>query len=126
MSSIKKLSNLNFSSLLGDDQKLVFFVGAGSSTDSPSLMPSAHETMKTLIKFACSQSEIEKVTQIEDLRFETLLEIFYEILDNELSLADLYVQNNIPNVVHFFLVEMAERGHFIMTANFDSLIEHAM
>ncbi|MFX1354910.1 MAG: tetratricopeptide repeat protein [Promethearchaeota archaeon] len=126
MSSIKKLSSLNFSDLLGDDQKLVFLVGAGSSIDSPSLMPSAYEIMKTLIKFACVESEIEKINQIEELKFETLLEIFYETLDNELLLADLYLQNSIPNLAHFFLVEMAKRGHFIMTANFDSLIEHAM
>ncbi len=126
MNSMQKLTDLRFSDLLGDNKKLVFLTGAGSSIESPSSMPSARKVMETLIKYTCVKSEIEKILQIEELKFEILIEIFQDTFDKELSFANFYLENDKPNIIHFFLAEMLKKGHFLMTSNFDSLVEHAL
>ncbi|MFX1495275.1 MAG: hypothetical protein ACFFBZ_13395, partial [Promethearchaeota archaeon] len=110
MSSIQKLVELSFSDLLGDAKKLVFLAGAGSSIESPSSMPSAQKVMETLIKYTCPKSEIEKILQLEELRFEILIEIFQDTFDSDLSFANFYLENDKPNIIHFFLAEMLKKG----------------
>ncbi len=63
---------------------------------------------------------------LEQLRFEGLVEIFRDRLDHELKVIDYYGESDKPNVQHFFLAEMIKKGHFVMTTNFDFLIEYAL
>ena len=125
LSTVKK-SNLNINELFKSDEKLTFLVGAGASVDSPSQLPSTSNTMKALIKFSCTKSEVEKILNIQGLSFETLLGIILNSLNDDLKVLDFYLENDKPNITHFVLGEMLKKGHFVITTNFDFLIEHAL
>ncbi|MHA1478205.1 MAG: SIR2 family protein, partial [Promethearchaeota archaeon] len=124
MSSIKK-SNLNINELISEEEKLTFLVGAGASVESPSQLPAASEVIKALIKFSCSKSEIDKILKIQDLPFEILSGIILESLD-DVKFLDFYQESDKPNLGHFVLAEMIKKGAFIITTNFDYLLEYAL
>ncbi|MFX1479415.1 MAG: tetratricopeptide repeat protein [Promethearchaeota archaeon] len=108
----------------GDNYSII--AGAGCSIDAPSNMPTGNKIMEEIIKFACAKSEIENILKIEGLRFEILLEIIRNLLDNELKILGYLEECNKPNILHFFLTEMINRGNNVITTNFDFLIEHAI
>ncbi len=118
--------NLELKKLLKDDQKYIFIAGAGCSVNSPSNLPSSSEIMEEIIKFTCAESEIESISKLEGLRFETLLEIIRNQFDNDLKIIEYFEQCKKPNIIHFFLAEMINKGHAVITTNFDFLIEHAL
>ena len=118
--------SLRIETLLGNNQKLTFLVGAGCSVDAPSCQPAGRSMMDAMIKFSCAESEVDKISKIEELRFEALVEIIRDNLDPNLKIIDFYGQCDKPNIQHFYLAEMINKGHFIMTTNFDFLIEHAL
>jgi len=118
--------NLKIKDLITPDAKLTFLVGAGSSMDPPSCLPTGEKMMKAIIEYTCAESEIEKILELDDLRFEQLVEIVRDRLDTELKIIDYYGQCKIPNKQHFFLAEMIKNGHFVLTTNFDFLIEYAL
>jgi len=124
LSSIKK-SNLNINKLISEDEKLTFLVGAGASVGSPSKLPAASEVIKALIKFSCSKSEINKILKIQDLPFEILAGIILESL-NDVKFLDFYQESDKPNLEHFVLAEMIKKGAYIITTNFDFLLECAL
>ncbi|MFX1295888.1 MAG: tetratricopeptide repeat protein [Promethearchaeota archaeon] len=117
---------LDIKELLTGDDKLTFLVGAGCSIDSPSCMPTGPEMIEAIVRFSCTKSEIEKILKLDGLRFEALVEIFRDNLDKNLKLIEYYALCDKPNIQHFFLAEMLKKGHFVMTTNFDFLIEHAL
>ncbi|MFX1258921.1 MAG: tetratricopeptide repeat protein [Promethearchaeota archaeon] len=124
-----KPTNFTINNLFTDDTKLTFLVGAGCSVDAPSCLPAGRAMMEAIIKYSCAESELEKLLKLVksgELRFESLVEIIRDQLDPELKLIDYYGQCNKPNHQHFFLAEMIKKGHFVMTTNFDSLIEYAL
>ena len=124
LSSIKK-SNLNINKLISEDEKLTFLVGAGASIGSPSKLPAASEVIKELIKFSCSKSEIDKILKLQDLPFEILSGIILESLD-DVKFLDFYQESDKPNLEHIVLAEMIKNGAFIITSNFDFLLEYAL
>jgi len=111
------------------DKKLTFLVGAGCSIDKPSSLPSGRDMMKSIVEFSCHEDfkdEIEILVNNDELRFEQLGEIFTDLLDNDLQCIDYFSECSHPNSIHFFLAKMIQKGHFVITTNFDSLIEHAL
>ncbi len=82
--------------------------------------------MDAMIRFAFPESEFEKIRKIDTLRFETLVELIQKNLDKDLHLIDYYGLCDKPNPQHFFIARMIEKGNFVMTTNFDYLIEHAL
>jgi len=122
-----KLTNLKINDLITPEAKLTFLVGAGCSIDPPSCLPNGKEMMKAIIEYTCAESEVDKISELDDLRFEQLIEIVRENgLDKDLKIIDYYGQCDQPNLQHFFLAEMIKNGHFVMTTNFDFLIEFAL
>ncbi|GAH00133.1 unnamed protein product, partial [marine sediment metagenome] len=120
------LTNLKIKDLINDDAKLTFLVGAGCSVDEPSCLPAGRTMIEAIVKYACAKTEIEKILKLEGLRFEQLVEIVRDRLDKELKIIDYYGQCDKPNLQHFFLAEMIKKGNFVMTTNFDFLIEAAL
>jgi len=57
---------------------------------------------------------------------KALIEIVRDYLDPELKIIDFYGECENPNIQHFFLVEMIKKGNFVITTNFDFLIEYAL
>ncbi len=123
------LTDLTIKDLFSDNSKLTFLVGAGCSADPPSCLPMGHTMMEAIIKYTCAESEIKKLLNLVEsrkLRFEWLMEIISDNLDKEFKIIDYYSQCNKPNLQHFFLADMIRKGQFIMTTNFDFLIEYAL
>ncbi|MHA1193019.1 MAG: hypothetical protein ACTSP9_12080 [Promethearchaeota archaeon] len=65
-----KLTNLTVRDLFTPDAKLTFLVGAGCSVDPPSCLPAGRTMMEAIIDYTCAESEIKKIKELEDLRFE--------------------------------------------------------
>ena len=120
------LTNLKIRDLISPDAKLTFLVGAGCSVDSPSSLAAGRKMIEDIVEYTCAESEIQKILDLEELRFEQLVEIVRNWLDKELKIIDYYGQCDKPNLQHFFLAEMIKKGNFVMTTNFDFLIEHAL
>lgn len=121
-----KRVNITLNDLLPKGEQLTFLVGAGCSVDAPSCLPAGRPMMNAIINHVTAESEHEKLAKLQEIRFESLVEIVRDNLDPELKIIDYYTQCDKPNLQHFFLASMIERGHFVMTTNFDLLIEHAM
>ena len=121
-----KLLKINPIKLLRDSKKLTFLVGAGCSSESPSNLSTAKPMMKAIIEYSCPKSEIQKILNFNELRFEELIEIFRDILDPDLTILDYYGESTKPNLQHMFLAQMIKKGNFVITTNFDSLIEYAL
>ncbi|MFX1463861.1 MAG: tetratricopeptide repeat protein [Promethearchaeota archaeon] len=121
-----KQTNLKIKNLFGNGEKLTFLIGAGCSVDAPSNVPDGNAIKKELISYFCAESEIENILKIEDLKLEQILEIIYSSLDEDPKIADYFGLFNKPNLQHFFLADYINKGHFVMTTNFDFLIESAL
>ena len=120
------LTNLTIKDILAEEPKLTFLVGAGCSMDAPSCLPAGYPMMEAIVKYTCAESEVKKILEMEELRFEALVEIVRDALDPNLKIIDFYGLCDKPNVQHFFLAEMIKKGKFVITTNFDFLIEHAL
>ena len=121
--------DLNIEKLLFSEEKLTFLVGAGCSVDRPSCLPDGHSMMKAIINYSCANLEKARIVELMTsgkLRFEQLVEVFRDRLDKDLKIINLYGESKHPNIQHFFLADMIKRGHFVMTTNFDFLIEYAL
>lgn len=121
-----KPSNLTIRDLITSDEKLTFLAGAGCSVEHPSCLPAGRPMMDTIINYICAKPEIEKIKKLEQLRFEALIEIVRDNLDPELKIIDFYSECENPNIQHFFLADMIKKGNFVITTNFDFLIEYAL
>jgi len=121
-----KLTNLTIRDFITPDSKLTFLAGAGCSIDPPSCLPAGRAMMDAIIDYTCAESEIEGIKTLKKLRFEALMEIVREELDKELKIIDFYSLCDKPNLQHLFLADMITRGSFVITTNFDFLIEYAL
>ena len=101
---MKEESDFDFNSLFKKKDKLVFLIGAGCSVDSPSCLPAGRWMIETIVRYTCPESEISKILEIKELRFEALVEIIRDRMDEELKLIEYYAQCNKPNIQHFLLV----------------------
>ena len=119
-------TKLTIQDLFTENAKLTFLIGAGCSVDASSCLAAGRKMMDAIINYTCAESEKEKLIQLKQLRFEQLVEIIRDNVDSELKVIDYYGQCDTPNLQHFFLAEMIKKGHFVMTTNFDFLIEHAL
>ncbi|MFX1294819.1 MAG: tetratricopeptide repeat protein [Promethearchaeota archaeon] len=126
MSAIKHPIKFKLKEFLMDNAPKTFLIGAGCSIEPPSCLPAGRKMIEAIINYTCIESEIEKILTLEGLRFEALVEIVRDRLDPDLRLIDYLGVCDKPNLQHFFLAEMIKRGHFLMTTNFDFLIEYAL
>jgi len=112
--------------LIGESRNLVFLVGSGVSIEEPSLLVSAQTAMKHIINYICAETEIEELLELDELKFENLIQILNNQLDPNLKILDYYGLCEKPNFQHFYLAEMIKEGNTVFTTNFDSLIEQAL
>jgi tetratricopeptide (TPR) repeat protein len=117
--------NTTLKELLTED-RLTFLIGAGCSIDPPSSLAAGRQMMGAIIRYASPESEAPKLLALDDLRFEALVETFRDVLDRDLRLLDYFGECDRPNLHHLFLAEMLQKGNFVVTTNFDFLIEHAL
>ena len=118
--------DISIKDLIHTKNRLTFLVGAGISIDSPSYLASGNEMKEAIIKFGCEQKYIDDILQLKNLRFETLVGIFQNLFDKELKIIDYYGNCDKPNLQHYFFAYMLKNGNYLMTTNFDCLIELAL
>lgn len=130
-----KLTNLTIKDFITPEAELTFLVGAGCSVNPPSCLPLGRTMIEALINYTCADSEINKIlgkeeledgSKLDGLRFEQLIEIVRDRLDPKLKIIDFYGLCDKPNIQHFFLADMIKKGQFVITTNFDFLIEYAL
>ncbi|MBD3230182.1 MAG: tetratricopeptide repeat protein [Candidatus Lokiarchaeota archaeon] len=114
------------SSIFTDQEKLTFLAGAGISMDAPSNLPSARQIIRTLLEYISPDEEIDKILQLDMLRYELIVEILQEVWDTELIFMDYFDLITEPNFLHLFLANAIKHHHYVLTTNFDYLIEHAL
>lgn len=114
---------INFDHLL--DDKITFLVGAGISVDAPTCLPTGTEMIQAILKTTCNEDMLSLKT-LSGLRFELLVDIIRQIIDPELSIIDYFSVCDKPNIYHLYLAEMIKKGHFVITTNFDYLLELAL
>ncbi|MFX0063989.1 MAG: tetratricopeptide repeat protein [Candidatus Hermodarchaeota archaeon] len=125
-SSIYEPYELDLRKLLINGEKLTFLAGAGISIDSPSCLSSARQMMDAIIRFGAAKAAIEEILKIKNLRYEHVVQEFRDQYDRELKLMNYFEESAQPNRNHQFLAQMIKTGHYVMTTNFDYLIERAI
>jgi tetratricopeptide (TPR) repeat protein len=127
---IIKLSNtpdINQSALLFNEKRpYTFLVGAGISMDPPSNVPSARMFVRELFNYYAPKNEIDTLSKLEALRYEFLVEKIQNLFDEELTFLNYLDWVTHPNANHLFLANMILRYNFVITTNFDYLIELAV
>jgi len=116
----------NLEDLFHPKKNLTFLVGAGVSMDAPTNMPSAREIVKSLMEFCAPSEEIDNLLSLNLLRYELVVEKIQDIFDEKLKFMDYLELVSSPNILHFFLAHLIKRGNYVITTNFDYLIEYAL
>lgn len=117
---------MSFNGIFTDNTKFTFLIGAGCSTDPPSNLPTGRQMIEALFEKTCPESLLNDLISIDILRFEQLVQIIQETLDPNLNFIDYYALCESPNYQHKFLANAIQEGNFVMTTNFDNLIEQAL
>ncbi|MHA2180361.1 MAG: tetratricopeptide repeat protein [Promethearchaeota archaeon] len=116
----------NFKDYLLHKNKITFLVGAGISMDAPSNLPSAQGFSQTLLKYITPIEEFEKISSLEGLRYEMVIERVQNGYDENLWFMDYLDLIEKYNKIHLFLAHSIKMGKNVITTNFDYLIEHAL
>ncbi|NVM36246.1 MAG: tetratricopeptide repeat protein [Candidatus Lokiarchaeota archaeon] len=116
----------DFKDLFSETRLYTYLVGAGISMDPPSCVPSARKFVHELFKYYAPEEEIEKLSSLESLRYEFLVEKVQNLFDKELKFLDYLQRVKEPNAIHIFLANMIMRYNYVITTNFDYLIERAL
>jgi len=118
---VKEIANL-----FSEKRAYTFLVGAGISMDPPSGVPSARMFVNELLKYYAPDNEIEDLTRLDSLRYELLVEKIQDLFDKDIKFLDYLDEVKEPNANHVFLANMIMRYNYVVTTNFDFLIEIAL
>lgn len=126
-------------------KKYAILVGAGISLDTPANFPIASSIMNAIIDGISPSSDIanslKKLKIREDgdyagmsmeyrltgdfIRFEMLIDVISQF-DHDLNVLDAIRYYKTPNLNHYNLAKLAILGNYVITPNFDDLIERAI
>ncbi|MBN2152243.1 MAG: tetratricopeptide repeat protein, partial [Candidatus Lokiarchaeota archaeon] len=112
--------------IAGDERPITFLVGAGCSVESPSCISSGRQMIEALVNQFCPETELGMILGMKDLRYEEVVERIRDVVDHDLNIIDYFSLCDKPNAQHFFLAAMMKKGHYVMTTNFDFLVEQAL
>ncbi|MFX1253713.1 MAG: tetratricopeptide repeat protein [Promethearchaeota archaeon] len=116
-------------SLFPQNEQFSFLVGAGISIEPPTNLPSARVIASLLLKHIVPKTEletIENLNALEALRYETIIELIEDIFDGSLTFMNYFELDFSPNLIHYFLAHAISQQHYILTTNFDYMIEKAL
>ncbi len=113
-------------SLFSPTFNYTFLVGAGVSMDAPTNMPSAVKIVRSLLNLCAPPEEVENLLLLDKLRYELVVEKIQDEFDEDLKFLDYLEKVTSPNAIHMFLGNAIVRGNYVVTTNFDYLIEQAL
>nr|MDO8119422.1 SIR2 family protein [Candidatus Sigynarchaeota archaeon] len=106
------------------EQKL-YLAGAGISMEPPSCLPSARTIMDAILAFITDPETIASIKQIPGLRYEYVVQMFRDSVDDDLKVLDFFERAMKPNFIHQILAKEMKNKNCVLTTNFDYLIETA-
>ena len=121
----EEISISNLKSIFIQSSLFTFLVGAGISMDTPSCVPSAYEFTQNLLKLVIPTEYLEKILAFP-IRYELMIELWQKYFDHQISFLDYLEIITLPNLLHFFLAYVLLKEHYVITTNFDYLIERAI
>jgi tetratricopeptide (TPR) repeat protein len=124
ISGPEKTSVLN--EIFSNNRLYTFLVGAGISMDPPSCVPSARDIVRELFEYYAPTEEIEELASLDSLRYEFLVDKIQNLFDKDVKFLDYLELVKEPNIIHRFLAKMIMRYNYVITTNFDYLLEIAM
>lgn len=126
MSELFRPASLPIQELFAPQQNYTFLAGAGISIDPPSCLLSARRLVQILLELCCPADELEKITGLDKLRYELVIEGIQEHFDPTLRIMKYFEMATTPNLLHHFLAQAIQRRHYVITTNFDYLLEYAL
>jgi tetratricopeptide (TPR) repeat protein len=114
-----------FEKLFDKNEKYTFLAGAGISIDPPSNIPSARTMVKQLLNIFAVPEDVDELLKIDLLRYEMIVEQIQNFFDKDLKFLDYFELVKYPNIIHYFLASMIRLGQYVVTTNFDYMIERA-
>ena len=60
------------------------------------------------------------------MRYDFIIQLFRDFFDSSLKLIEYFGEKTLPNLNHFFFAKMIKEWHYVLTTNFDYLIEYAI
>ena len=123
--NLRKL-DLNLQEIFNPDKGFTFLVGAGISIDAPSCLLSAKHIVNKIVESSCPKDEVERILQLDNLRYELIIEGIQRIIDPDLTFMNFFDLFDKPNIIHHFLAKAIQIGEDVITTNFDYLIEIAL
>ncbi len=111
--------------ILEGEKELILLIGAGCSTNVPSCIPTGNTLKETIINYICPDEEVEKI-RLLNIRFESLLEIYQFCIDKRLEVYNFFEEIKSPNIQHYYIADIIRKDNYVMTTNFDFLIEYAL
>jgi len=121
--------NHKLESLLIQNSNLSLLIGAGCSFDHPSNLETGFNIMKSIIRLSCIKTEVGNILNLIDegkLRFEALIENFRNNIDSKLDIIGYFDQSKKPNNHHYLIAKILKNKNYVITVNFDNLIELAL
>ena len=113
-------------SLFPADGNYTFLAGAGISMDPPTNLPSAREISRILVRLCTPEHYADELIGLDSFKYEQVIEHVQEFFDEDLCFLDYFDIVKRPNAIHLFLAQMIIQGHYVVTTNFDYVIEHAL
>jgi tetratricopeptide (TPR) repeat protein len=125
MDDLFEVSSFDLRACLQGTGKLVLLAGAGISMDPPSSLPSARQMMGAILDVSVPPKVKDPILGISMLRYEFLIECFHNAFDPDFKIMDYFQLAKQPNTIHAYLADAGRKGNWLLTTNFDSLIERA-
>ncbi|MFX0061612.1 MAG: tetratricopeptide repeat protein [Candidatus Hermodarchaeota archaeon] len=126
VNSVFKPIKVKIEDIFSSEAKYTFLVGAGISMENPSGLASARELGTNMLKLCVPSEEVNGILQLENLRYEFIVELIQKYFDPELKIMNYFEQFKSPNILHLFLANATRNGSYVITTNFDYLIEYAL
>ncbi|MFX0094540.1 MAG: tetratricopeptide repeat protein, partial [Candidatus Hodarchaeota archaeon] len=108
------------------DGKYTFLVGAGISMDPPTNLLSAWQIIKILLELFTPEDIELSDRSLEKLGYEAAVELIQLSFDKDLQFMDYFDLIKAPNLIHLMLAYAISTGHYVVTTNFDYMIERAL
>src|SRR5947209_5095569 len=113
--------------------EVVFFLGAGASCDPPAGLPTSMSLVRELAALVALPSLVGSKEEVVDritegVRFEVFIQTLVTVFGSHVIEALSILDTGEPNFNHEFIARLAAHKlcPFVLTTNFDSLIEKAL
>jgi tetratricopeptide (TPR) repeat protein len=122
-------AKISLDDIFSQHNKYTFVGGSGISHPQPTCLPSGNVLIESFFDRLIPHEERKNITglyaQGQKVNFDKVIDLVQKYLDPELSFIDNYDKKD-PNHIHQFMAAAMTQGHYVVTTNFDCMIEKAL